>query len=317
MKNLTLFLIGFIHMAHSFGQAEKIEFIAPSAYPEGIVYDPMHQVFYVSSVRFGTIGKIDMQGKYTVVYSDSSLKSTFGIKLYDKKLWVCVSDPHFSKYRDSSTYKKMIRLVSIDPSTGKKVDDIDLSKLYNGPHFGNDVAIDNKGNKYITDSYSPVIYKVDNTNKASVFTTSPLFGAVGTGLNGIAIHPDGFLIVVNNAKGSILKIDLANPPIVSKVKIDQFFPGADGLLIDESKKLILVQNKGVNKIFRIVTTDNWQSAKVEAHTLTKDIFSYPSTATFYNKEAWIMNARLNELQDSNVVESKKFSVQKARFVPVK
>ncbi|MET0462836.1 MAG: hypothetical protein ABW007_06770, partial [Chitinophagaceae bacterium] len=75
--------------------------------------------------------------------------------------------------------------------------------------------------------------------------------------------------------------------------------------------------KGTNKIFRLTSADNWQTANVIAATQSKDMFSYPSTATMRNKEIWIMNAKLHELADSANVPSKKFSIQLARFIPLK
>jgi sugar lactone lactonase YvrE len=300
-------------------QTKRIEFEAPEEYPEGIVYDAGNNVFYVSSVHTGTIGQVGKNGNYKPIYTDNSLKSTFGMKIMpsEKRLWVCAGDPNYSKFRDSSTYKKMIRLIGVDLTTNKKVVDIDLSKLYNGRHFANDLTVDNNGNIYITDSFSPVIYKVDSSGKASVFAQNILFGAVGVGLNGIVWHSAGFLLVNNNSNGNLLKVDLRDPGQVSKVKINQFFPGADGLLLDAQNNLLLVQNKGVNKVFRLSSKDNWSTAQVMAATQASDLFSYPSTATLDGNDVWVMNAKLNELSDSSNVLSKKFSLQLAQLVPVK
>lgn len=66
-------------------------------------------------------------------------------------------------------------LVGIDLKTNKAVAVINLSELYRGKHFANDITIDDKGNKYITDSYTPVIYKVNTGNHASVYAQSELF----------------------------------------------------------------------------------------------------------------------------------------------
>ncbi len=298
-------------------QTKRIEFIAAESYPEGVAFDAKRNVFYVSSARKATIGQVDAGGNYSAILIDSSLKSTFGMKVKGDQLWVCAGDPNHSKYRDSATYKKMIRLIGIDLLTGKKSADIDLSALYTGNHFANDLTFDDKGNIYITDSYSPVVYKVDHAGKATVFAESTWFSSAGVGLNGIVWHPGGYLLVTNNGNGNLLKIDISEPARISKVRINQFFPGSDGLLLDDEKNLILVQNKGVNKIFKLGSMDNWQTAKVLSATQSKDMFSYPSTATIRNKETWIMNAKLHELSDSTTVPSKKFSLQLAEFIPVK
>jgi sugar lactone lactonase YvrE len=319
MKSKILCMVLLFFMVRAGGQTARLEFEAEAMYPEGVVYDAASGNYFVSSVRTATIGKVDKAGKYSVLYGDSTLKSSFGMKIdpVKKRLWFCAGDPSYSQYRDSATWKKMIRLVGIDLQSGRKVADIDLSSLYSGRHFANDLAFDDKGNIYITDSYSPVIYKVDSAGKASVFAQSSWFAAVGTGLNGIVYHPSGYLLVAHNANGQLLKVDVREPQRIGKVKVNQFFPGADGLLLDENKELILVQNKGVNKIFRLVSTDNWGNAKVIAATQAKDRFDFPSTATFNNKQVWVLNAKLHELSDSSKTFSKKFSIQQAIFVPIK
>jgi sugar lactone lactonase YvrE len=319
MKSKFVSLLLVFFMLKAGGQTARVEFEAPAMYPEGVAFDAASGNYYVSSVRTSTIGKVDKQGKYSVVYADTALKSSFGMKIdpIRKRLWFCAGDPSYSQYRDSATWKKMIRLVGLDLQSGEKVADIDLSALYSGPHFANDLALDDKGNIYITDSYSPVIYKVDADGKASVFSQSNWFAAVGTGLNGIVYHPSGYLLVAHNANGQLLKVDIREPQRIGKVKINQFFPGADGLLLDDNKELVLIQNKGVNKIFRLVSADNWVTAKVTAATQAKDRFDFPSTATFNNKQVWVMNAKLHELSDSTKTFSRKFSIQQAVFVPVK
>lgn len=319
MRKLFLAVIFFGSLSAGQSQTPRIEFEAPGIYPEGVVYDTKSDVFYISSVRTGTVGKVDRSGLYTVIHADSSLKSTFGMKISpdQRRLWICAGDPNYSLYRDSATYKKMIRLIGIDLNNGNKVADIDLSSLYSGKHFANDITLDDKGNVYVTDSYSPVIYKIDTAGKATVFSQSDLFASAGVGLNGIAWHPADFLLVVNNGSGCLLKVDIKQPSRVSKTKINQFFPGADGILLDAQNNLLLVQNKGVNKVFKLTSTDNWQTATVTAATQSKDMFSFPSTITKAGNEWWVMNAKLHELSDSLNVLSTKFSLQQAILVPLK
>jgi len=296
-------------------QGPRISFQAPSLYPEGITADGVTGGFYVSSVIDGTIGKVDAQGNYSRWYVDSSLKSSFGMKLDERNnlLWVCVGDPNYSKFKDSTTFKKMIRLLAINVKTGKKVKDIDLSGLYAGKHFANDITLDDQGNKYITDSFSPVIYKVDNQDKATIFVQHDLFRSIDIGLNGICWYPQGFLLVANNSNGSILKVTTTAPITVSKVTIDQFFPGADGLLRLDNNDLVLVQNKSVNKVFRLTSTDEWKSASVKAFTALEDRFQQPSTCTSLNGKLYALNSKINELQDASVKPSEEFSIQLIQF----
>jgi DNA-binding beta-propeller fold protein YncE len=299
-------------------QTERIIFKAPLLYPEGVAYNPSNRLFYVSSVKTGSIGTVDPGGKYSLFYRDSLLRSSFGMKVNPAgdRLWVCVSDPTFSKYSSPATFKKMARLISLDIGTGKKVADIDLARLYPGKHFANDLSLDDAGNIYVTDSYSPVIYKINASGKASVFTTSELFKSEDVGLNGIAWHPGGFLLVAHNTDGILFKIDAKEPKKISKVKLNTFFPGADGLLWQDNNNLVLIQNKGVNKAFRLSSNDNWQSATINAATLAEDRFQNPTTGAIQENKIWLLNAKLNELSDSTMAPSREFSIQAVRFVPV-
>lgn len=317
MKYLPGIIILFI-VTQLTAQTQRINFKAPLVYPEGTTYNADAGLFYVSSVKTGTIGTVDIQGNYKVFYEDASLKSSFGMKADVKRnrLWVCVGDPNYSIYADSSTYKKMIRLIGLDLHSGKKTNDIDLSNLYQGKHFANDLTLDKDGNIYITDSYSPVIYKVSTSFEPSVFATNDLFKAKDIGLNGIVWSANGYLLTVNNSDGNILKIDVQNPQHVTKVKINNFFPGADGILLDAENNLLLSQNKGVDKIFKISSSDNWQSGKIIAATSVNDRFQNPSTSAFKGNDLFIMNSKLNELKDSSKAPSKEFSLQLAVFNPV-
>jgi DNA-binding beta-propeller fold protein YncE len=317
MKNLIILLL-LASNALAQQPTKRIEFLAPGSYPEGVAFDKSNNVFYVSSARLGTVGKVTKDGKYSELYADKSLKSTYGLKVHPdgKRLFVCSGDANYSKFSTPETRKKEARLISIDLKTGKKLADVDLSLLIPGEHFPNDIAFDNKGNAYVTDSYADAVYKVDAAGKATVFSQHELLKSAGVGPNGIVCDPRGFLIVANNGAGSLVKIDLANITAALKVKIDQFFPGADGMLLNGGT-LTLVQNGGVNKVFKITTNDNWASAAVAEATSTEDRFAYPSTAALAGNETWIMNANFSELAEGNNVPSKKFSLQQAVFMPLK
>lgn len=315
---LSFYLVTVISLSSLVAHAqEKIEFNAYDVYPEGIAHDAKSNVFYVSGVRHATVGKVTMGGGYIQLWQDTTLKSTYGMKLEPsgKKLWICAGDANYSKHTSPATHKKMIRLIAIDVSTGRKVNDVDLSNFVGDKHFANDLAMDDKGNIYITDSFSPNIYKVDASGKASIFISSPLFMSANIGLNGILVHPSGYLLTVNSGAGSLFKVPLSDPSNITKVKIDQFFPGGDGLVLINSSTIAMVQNQSVNKVHKIVSGDGWQTAKVTMATPSSALFAQPSTAVVVGNTVWVLNSRLNELADSMHVPSAKFSIQKANFLP--
>lgn len=317
MKKYSAIIVFLAILQSGVAQTERINFKASWSYPEGIAFDKKNNVFYVSSAKTGTIGKVSMHGKYDSILVDSSLKSSFGLKFDEQKniLWACAGDPNYSKYSDSSTYQKTIRVIAVDVAARKKIKEIDLSMLYPGRHFANDLAIDNGGNIYITNSYSPVVYKIDSSGKASVFAESPLFKGSDIGLNGIAFHSSGFLLVANNSSGRLLKVDIKDPKNISAVAMDHFFPGADGLLWDDKNNLVLIQNKGVNMVYNIASSDQWKTATIIATTRTTDRFAQPSTGVAGGGKVYVLNSKLNELNDPTAQLSKEFSIQLVRFVP--
>lgn len=300
------------------GPTKRIEFEAFETYPEGVIFDKASNAYYVSSARLGNIGKVTPEGVYSVLHPDSNLKSTYGIKVHPdgKRLFVCAGDANYSKFTSPKTRMTMARLIILDLGSGKKLNDIDLAGLLPGKHFPNDIAFDKEHNAYITDSYAGAIYKVSTDGKASVFAKDEQFKTEGVGLNGIVYHPGRFLIVGNSAKGQLFKIAINNPKNVARVNIDQYFMGADGLVLNDDNTLTMVVNGGTDKIFQLSSKDNWQSAKVSASTSATDRFTYPSTATLVEKDIWVMNAQFSQLLDSNSVPVKKFAIQQAVLKPV-
>jgi sugar lactone lactonase YvrE len=313
----VLFVIG-LYSCIGVGPTARINFTAPDAYPEGIAWDNAANVYYVSSARTGAIGKVTPEGSYSILHADSTLKSTYGMKIHPdgKRLFVCASDANYSRFTAPDTRNKMMRLISVDLASGRKLSDLDLSTLYPGEHFANDLVFDDKGNIYLTDSYSNVIIKVDAANKPSVFSKSPLFETKGIGLNGLVYHPSGFLLVNSTGKGVIFKVDINNPQNVQQVKLPMYFIGADGMLLNDQNTITLLVNGGNDKIFKISTDDNWQSGRLAGTTLIADRFPYPATATFRGEDTWVMNAKFHELNDSTAIPSKIFSIQKAVIKPI-
>jgi hypothetical protein len=124
----------------------------------------------------------------------------------------------------------------------------------------------------------------------------------------------GYLLAVNDADGIILKITLKNPS-VTIVKIDLFFPDADGILL-QGNTPFLIQHKGINKVFEIESVDDWNTARLVAATALEDGFQNPSTLTTAGSRIYALNAKLNELSDSTLPRSKEFSLQLVECKPV-
>jgi sugar lactone lactonase YvrE len=135
---------------------------------------------------------------------------------------------------------------------------------------------------------------------------------VQVGLNGIVVHPSNFLIVAHNTRGALYRVDLNDPKKIAKIEVDQFFPGADGMIL-EGNTLYLVQGKGTNKVFSLTSKDGWKTATVTAMTKLTDRFQNPTTLAMRGDRLFVLNARLNELADSTMGFSEKFSIQEVEL----
>jgi hypothetical protein len=87
----------------------QIGFSANQLYPETASWSAKENVFFVSSVRHGTVGKVTLDGKYTPFISDDKLISTVGLLADDahNTLWVTNSDPGAGDRTNAGTQGKL------------------------------------------------------------------------------------------------------------------------------------------------------------------------------------------------------------------
>jgi sugar lactone lactonase YvrE len=259
--------------------------------PEGIQYDTANQRFIVSSRTQGRIGTVRDDSTYTQLADDTRLVSTIGLNLdaTRQRLLAAVSDAGANTTRTSATtLRKLAALAIFNPSSGALLRYVDLGALRpTQAHFANDIAVDAVGNIYITDSLSPIIYKVDTNGTPTVFLgNAQLSGGTGFGLNGIVYHPDGYLLVAKSNDGTLFKVPLANPTGFTPVASTQSLVGADGLLLLNSTTLLVVAGSQ-STVFRMATSDGWATTRPSGSFATGAVS--PTTITSRNgNEAFVL-----------------------------
>jgi sugar lactone lactonase YvrE len=254
---------------------EVITFTKPALYPEGLEYDAKRNEFVVTSLHEGIVGTVSDDGTYKVLAQDPNFVSAIGTRIdaARDRLLVCNSDPGVSIHTKKETQGKLAGLGIFQLSTGKLIKYLDLGKIGGpGGHFCNDIALDSAGNAYVTDSFSPIIYKVDVDNNASVLLDNKRFEGKGFNLNGIVVK-DGYLVVAKDNDGVLFKVPLDHPEKFSEVKIKETFPGADGLLWAPDGALVVIANGNTNKVFKLTSSDDWSSAQVVSSVDTGNVFA--------------------------------------------
>ena len=292
-----------------------------SLYPEGIVYSSTKQKTYVGSYFKGKIITVDLEGNLTDFVIDNSLVAVVGMAIDESnnKLYVCNSDAGISLKSDVSTVGILAEVIVYDLTTGEKIKTIDLSGLFAGGHFLNDLVFDANGNLYITDSFSPVIYKIDTNDNPSVLVTNSIFevpqGAFG--LNGIVYHPDNYLIVGKAFGGMLYKVPLNDVNNIQEIALDTNVNSLDGLLLTDNNTLALVSNNFTGApfsetIYKIETSNNWTSANI-ANTFTDLEGSFPTTMTKIDNSLYVSYGYFPELIDPNSAPNNNFKLQKIIF----
>lgn len=182
--------------------------------PESIVYDPIGNRFLISNAGSGSIVAMDSKGKYQK-YMSKAFNSPKGLALNNDMLFVC----------------EPTRVVAVDVSEAKIVDNYEIP----GARALNDIALDEYGVIYVTDSAMNCVWIYNPKDGKTEKVTNPLFDKP----NGIYYdRPRWQMFVVNFADRSpILSLDVRDKMV--SIFMDSVYSQLDGIAVDDLGRIFI------------------------------------------------------------------------------
>jgi len=289
-------------------QDTKSLVIKTAIYPEGIGYDSASKHYYVGSLTSPTVYQINSKGEISRFLTDPRIISSAGIHVdsQNQRLLVASLDLGTSTETDKASKGKLAGLGIYDLHTGKPIHYINLAKALPGAHLANGITVDELGNIYVTDSSSPLIYKIDRKYRTSVFLENTKFTGEGFNLNGIIYNKNGFLIVTKYNSNTLYRIPVNNPEAFEKVELDYSLSGPDGLIFLSENALAVIQNMNGGKISFFKTNDNWKRANHINTVTLKD--AYPTSGVVIEKGIAVIDGHINKLSSRQTNKIKTFSI---------
>lgn len=275
--------------ARSLPDTVRIE--EPGLHPEGIEWDEARGRFLVSSVTRGTVTAVGDDGSLETLVAGTDLAGAIGIHLDTATDRLLVASADLSVFSDTAT-PGVARMGIYDAGTGEPRRVVELGELApEGRHFGNDLAAGPDGSVYVTDSFSPVIYRVAPDGSASVFVRDERLGGSPFGLNGIDVHPEGFLLVAMAGDRALFRVPLDAPEEMAEVVLEEPF-AADGLILRPDGALVAVASiEDGSEVLLVRSDDGWRSARIAARAPA----AAATTATLRDGEVYVVDPHFEGL----------------------
>ncbi len=265
-----------------------LEFNLPDLYPEGIEYRPSTQTIYLGSMAGQPIKMIDKEGKISDFNKGEQPfpLGTIGIEIdeVNGRLIACCSD------RDKQYERAIAQVRVYDLESGALLQDLNLAPLLEAEEYqANDATVTADGTIILSDRKGNALYKIDKNYEAAIFYRNEETLKMP---NGLAYHPDGFVLVAQSKDHpQLCKFPYSNPENRQEVRIeDERFQGFDGLVLADKNRVVGVStiksNQGKDALIELTTTDNWQSASISNY---QEVNSSTTVAQVSDQEYYVLN----------------------------
>jgi hypothetical protein len=285
------------------GWPDAVAGVTADRYPEGVAWDPTRRAFLVGSLATGRIDVVDRAGRAQVLVEQAPGVSTFGLHVdaARNRFLVTYADIGSGERSSPATASIQSGVAIYNLRTGRLQHRVDLNtpalNPAGGKHGANDLAIDARGNAYVTDPAGDAIYRITPTGKASVLVRDARLHAETIGMNGIVWDPAGYLLAVKYESGTLYRISLHGLPQITEVQLPRPLVGGDGLAFTPARQLIAVTNKlgapGNEAVTVLRSADNYRSAEVVTSKAWP--FAGPTTMALTPHGAYVLSGRIDVL----------------------
>jgi sugar lactone lactonase YvrE len=208
-------------------------------FPEGVAIDARTGSMYVTSIRHRTIIERTKDGKERDVLKRSlpNVGAMLAVRVDPdgKHLWATTA-AHAAMTGYSPADSTIAALLHIRIADGQIIRRWDLGD--NGQHIPGDVALAPDGDVFVSDSRSPLLYRLRRSTGKMETLMHPYFRS----LQGLALTPDGRALYVADYSHGLLRVDLENGAVQRLEHHDSFTTvGLDGIALHGSS-IVAVQN---------------------------------------------------------------------------
>ena len=250
-------------------------------FPEGIAVDA-NGAFYIGSMEDGSIMRVAPGARRAepfIAAGANGLVSVLGVLVDNDNglLWACSSDAGNGVLTGSAP----VAIKSFDLATGAPVASHDLPD----GGFCNDLALDENGNLYVSDSWSPRILRLPAGGEClEVWVEDEQFGPEQWSLNGIDVSGNT-LYIVNQAKGLLFRVMIeadGTAGAITPIKTSLPLRRPDGLKVINDNLLAVAEGGSGGMALVAINGDE---AEV---TIVSEGLSGVSTFAYWEGSAWLL-----------------------------
>jgi hypothetical protein len=246
-------------------------------YPESV--HAADDTLYVGSLTTGQVVAFDNgadQPRTVLAAGASGVTGVTGVHIHDDQLWLCSVDTTFQRPTE-------VRNFSL---TGQPRASYTLAASY----FCNDLAFDDAGNLYATDSFSGTVQRLAKGGAAfETFVQDPRFvpdsqGAFG--LDGI-VYADGALYVNKLDTSELFRVGLDGS--IAEIAVTPALAGPDGMRALDDHTLLVIEG-GANRLSKLAL----HGTTATATALSSDL-DMPTGVAIARDSAWVTEGQLGRL----------------------